>query len=77
MAAAGRPCFIEAKCYRFGGHYAADPARYRPAGEDEEWRRLHCPIRKLGDRLSMPDAELQAGIARAREDARRLIEELA
>ncbi len=31
------PSLIEAKTYRQSGHSRADPARYRPAGELEEW----------------------------------------
>ncbi|HME91847.1 MAG TPA: thiamine pyrophosphate-dependent dehydrogenase E1 component subunit alpha [Myxococcaceae bacterium] len=37
-ARAGRgPGLIEAKTYRTSGHSRADPAKYRPAGELEEW----------------------------------------
>lgn len=32
------PSVIEARTYRFGGHSVADPAKYRPAGELDEWR---------------------------------------
>ncbi|MEU0833763.1 thiamine pyrophosphate-dependent dehydrogenase E1 component subunit alpha [Streptomyces sp. NPDC005969] len=31
------PSLIEAKTYRHGGHSRADPAKYRPAAEVEEW----------------------------------------
>ncbi|MFD7446082.1 thiamine pyrophosphate-dependent dehydrogenase E1 component subunit alpha [Streptomyces sp. NPDC059909] len=31
------PSLIEAKTYRHGGHSRADPAKYRPAGEVQEW----------------------------------------
>ena len=76
-AATGRSSFVEATCYRFGGHYAADPALYRPEGEDAQWRQSHCPIRKLGRRLSLSEAELEAGIGKIQAEAGRLIEELA
>jgi pyruvate dehydrogenase E1 component alpha subunit len=33
----GGPSLIEAMTYRTSGHSRADPARYRPAGELEEW----------------------------------------
>ncbi|MFV5994193.1 thiamine pyrophosphate-dependent dehydrogenase E1 component subunit alpha [Streptomyces sp. NPDC056231] len=33
------PSLIEAKTYRHGGHSRADPAKYRPAAEVEEWRK--------------------------------------
>jgi TPP-dependent pyruvate/acetoin dehydrogenase alpha subunit len=53
----GEAGFVEVKCYRFGGHYVGDPARYRPVGEDAEWRDRHCPIRKLARRLGIGAAE--------------------
>jgi TPP-dependent pyruvate/acetoin dehydrogenase alpha subunit len=58
-ARVGKPSFVEATCYRFGGHYVGDSGRYRPAGEDAEWREHHCPIRKLALRLSLDEAELR------------------
>ena len=33
----GGPALIEAMTYRHSGHSRADPAKYRPAGELEEW----------------------------------------
>jgi TPP-dependent pyruvate/acetoin dehydrogenase alpha subunit len=33
----GGPALIEAKTYRSGGHSRADPAKYRPEKEVEEW----------------------------------------
>src|SRR5436189_629729 len=37
-ARAGKgPSLIEAKTYRHSGHSRADPAKYRPAGELDEW----------------------------------------
>jgi pyruvate dehydrogenase E1 component alpha subunit len=33
----GGPALIEAVTYRHGGHSRADPAKYRPAGEVQEW----------------------------------------
>jgi acetoin:2,6-dichlorophenolindophenol oxidoreductase subunit alpha len=37
-ARAGKgPSLIEAKTYRHSGHSRADPAKYRPAGELEQW----------------------------------------
>ncbi len=35
--AGGGPSLIEAKTYRHGGHSRADPAKYRPDKEVEEW----------------------------------------
>lgn len=58
----GRPVFLEAQCFRFGGHYAADPARYRPAGEDHEWRTSRCPIRRLGTKLGLNESVVEARV---------------
>jgi len=33
----GGPALIEAVTYRHGGHSRADPAKYRPVGEVQEW----------------------------------------
>jgi TPP-dependent pyruvate/acetoin dehydrogenase alpha subunit len=33
----GGPSLIEATTYRYSGHSRADPGKYRPAGELEEW----------------------------------------
>ncbi len=35
--AGGGPSLIEAITYRHGGHSRADPGKYRPAGEVQEW----------------------------------------
>ena len=76
----GGPSFVEAKTYRFLGHYVGDPALYRPEGEREEWRELDAIV-KLGQQLKAwgylteeedermgadVEAELQAGIEYAR-----------
>jgi TPP-dependent pyruvate/acetoin dehydrogenase alpha subunit len=57
----GRPVFIEAITYRFGGHSRSDPGRYRPAGELEAWR-LHDPLlltrRRLLSVYDIKEAEL-------------------
>jgi pyruvate dehydrogenase E1 component alpha subunit len=78
--AGGGPSFIEAKTYRFLGHYVGDPALYMPPDEREEWRKKD-PILKLGTLLrtwgflneqedehmaAEVEAELQAGIEYAR-----------
>lgn len=44
------PSLIEAKTYRLGGHYAADPTVYRRKEEVEEWRGRD-PIRRLEEQL--------------------------
>ncbi|MHB8959615.1 MAG: thiamine pyrophosphate-dependent dehydrogenase E1 component subunit alpha [Candidatus Limnocylindrales bacterium] len=45
------PSLLEMKTYRFRGHSRSDPAKYRPAGELEQWKERD-PIRILGDRLT-------------------------
>jgi pyruvate dehydrogenase E1 component alpha subunit len=42
------PTLIEAKTYRYRGHYEGDPMIYRPKGELEEWRqRDPIPVFRL------------------------------
>ncbi len=48
--AGGGPSLIECKTYRHSGHSRADPAKYRPAGELEEWLKRD-PIAVYRERL--------------------------
>ncbi len=55
------PSLLEMKTYRYRGHSRSDPAKYRPAGELEEWK-ARDPIEILGGRLAAsgllsPDAQ--------------------
>ncbi len=43
-AAGDGPTFIEAKTYRFRGHYEGDPESYRSEEEVNEWRENRDPI---------------------------------
>jgi TPP-dependent pyruvate/acetoin dehydrogenase alpha subunit len=78
--AGGGPSFIEAKTYRFLGHYVGDPALYMPPEERAAWREKDA-ILKLGRQLRAwgyvsekedaqmagdVEAELQAGIEYAK-----------
>ena len=54
----GGPALIEAMTYRHSGHSRADPAKYRPEGELEQWLKRD-PIVIYRDRL------LKLGIAEA------------
>ncbi len=45
------PTLVEAKTYRYRGHSRTDPAKYRKAGELEQWK-LRDPIDLLGTQLA-------------------------
>ena len=45
------PTLLEMKTYRYRGHSRADPAKYRPDGELEQWK-ARDPIEILGRRLA-------------------------
>ena len=50
-ARAGKgPSLIEAITYRHSGHSRADPAKYRPEGELDEWKK-HDPVKLYRERL--------------------------
>ncbi|MFW6181777.1 MAG: thiamine pyrophosphate-dependent dehydrogenase E1 component subunit alpha, partial [Spirochaetota bacterium] len=44
------PSLIEAKTYRWLGHWHADPCRYRVEDEVEEWKK-RCPIKRMEEHL--------------------------
>lgn len=77
----GGPTFIEAKTYRYWGHYVGDPGTYMPEEEQKEWRARDA-IESISRRLqewgyTTPeedqqiradvDAELDAGIEFAKQ----------
>jgi TPP-dependent pyruvate/acetoin dehydrogenase alpha subunit len=45
------PTLIEAKTYRWLGHWHADPCRYREESEVEKWKKK-CPIKRMRDHLA-------------------------
>ena len=57
------PSLIECKTYRRRGHSRADPAKYRPKKEVEDWL-LRDPIKRFKEHLiqegSLKETELQA-----------------
>jgi TPP-dependent pyruvate/acetoin dehydrogenase alpha subunit len=69
----GTPAFVEVATHRWGGHYVGDPTLYRPEGEDERWRREHCPIRRLGERIGV-QADLEREQEGLEQRARELVE---
>jgi len=70
----GGPSLIEAMTYRYSGHSRADPAKYRPAGELEEWMKRD-PIALYRARLlelGTPERtlrEIEAAVQRAVDEA--------
>ena len=70
----GGPSLIEAMTYRYSGHSRADPAKYRPAGELEEWMKRD-PVAlyraRLGE-LGVPESilrEMEGAVQRAVDEA--------
>jgi pyruvate dehydrogenase E1 component alpha subunit len=56
------PSLVEARTYRSGGHSRADPAKYRPQAEVDEWA-AYDPVPMYRSRLAaagIADAELDA-----------------
>jgi len=66
----GGPSLIEFKTYRYSGHSRADPAKYRPVGELEDWREKRDPIKIY--RKRMLDAGIAADIIQQIEHKARL-----
>lgn len=70
----GGPSLIEAKTYRQSGHSRADPAKYRPAGELEEWMKRD-PLALYRQRLleldfgEGPLQEMERAVQRAVDEA--------
>jgi pyruvate dehydrogenase E1 component alpha subunit len=62
------PSFIEAKTYRFLGHYVGDPGLYMPAEERKAWRerdaivKLGRQLRAWGYLTEEEDESLRAGV---------------
>jgi TPP-dependent pyruvate/acetoin dehydrogenase alpha subunit len=71
------PTVIEAQTYRHYGHSRADPAKYRPEAEVEEWMR-HDPLDVARTRLSqlgVRDDEVDAAAERAQQTVDAAVEE--
>lgn len=73
------PCLIEALTYRHGGHSRADPAKYRPQAEVEEWMaRDPIPMYRQrlldagvpAEELEVMDREVRAAVDRATEESK-------
>jgi TPP-dependent pyruvate/acetoin dehydrogenase alpha subunit len=70
--AGGGPAFVEALTYRRTGHFGADPAAYRDAGELREWE-ARDPIARAEAALGVPLEEVweraRAEVAEAAREA--------
>ena len=70
----GGPSLIECLTYRHSGHSRADPAKYRPEGELERWKRRD-PIKVYRERLAQfglsedTISEIDAGVKREVDEA--------
>jgi TPP-dependent pyruvate/acetoin dehydrogenase alpha subunit len=62
--AAEGPSLVEAKTYRWEGHYRGDPQVYRSREEVDVWRQTRDPVVLFRDRLTA-DGSLRAGQAQA------------
>jgi pyruvate dehydrogenase E1 component alpha subunit len=67
------PSLIECKTYRYSGHSRADPAKYRPEGELEKWKKRD-PIIIYRERLKQFGVRDDV-IAGIEADVRRIVDE--
>jgi len=68
------PTFIEAKTYRYRGHYEGDPMVYRSAGEMEDWKKRDA-IDTLRKRLLETGMVTQAELMGAENEVKALLDE--
>jgi len=68
------PTLIEAKTYRWEGHYKGDPQTYRSRQEVEEWRRDRDPIVLFQRRLETDGLMDEEGARRIQQDVQKAIE---
>jgi len=74
-ARSGRgPSLIECKTYRYSGHSRADPAKYRPAGELDDWRENRDAIKIYRKRL-LETGIAESAVTEIEQDARRKVDE--
>lgn len=67
------PSLLEAKTYRFRGHFEGDPQTYRSRAEVEEWRKRD-PIVVFGDRLTSGGRAAPDDLDRVRQEAEAEVE---
>ncbi len=70
------PSMLELLTYRWQGHFAGDPASYRPKEEVEVWKRDRCPIKRLEETLltHIDEEELLALKERAIGEVQEMVE---
>ncbi|MER3457606.1 MAG: pyruvate dehydrogenase (acetyl-transferring) E1 component subunit alpha, partial [Chloroflexota bacterium] len=61
------PSLIECLCYRYRGHFEGDPQAYKPAGEEEEWRKKD-PIPRFAEKLIKDGVLTQADAERIQQE---------
>jgi pyruvate dehydrogenase E1 component alpha subunit len=69
----GGPSLIECKTYRYSGHSRADPAKYRPEGELDKWKKRD-PIAIYRERLKQFGIS-ESAIAKIEADVKRKVDE--
>lgn len=68
------PSLIEAKTYRWMGHYIGDPAHYRPKEEAKEWKN-RCPIKRFRQKLLKEGALKEDELEGIEKEVKKRIEE--
>jgi pyruvate dehydrogenase E1 component alpha subunit len=68
------PAFVEADCYRYAGHGAADPATYRTREEVQQWRQRD-PIRIFEERLIADGVLTKEDAIALQQEAQREVQE--
>ena len=66
-ARSGEPVLVECKTYRIHGHSRSDPCDYRPAEEEESWRKRD-PLVRFGQELEAQGLLDSAGADRIRQE---------
>lgn len=68
----GGPTFLECKTYRMRGHFEGDPQRYKPAGEQAQWKERD-PITLFTQYLQRSDAGGEGPLQSIRDEVERAI----
>lgn len=70
----GGPSLIAADTYRLGPHYEGDSQRYRPKGEQDNWRQTKDPLPRYQNQLIEMELLTQADLDRLEEEIAEEIE---